>query len=55
MLTATSDSGPGYLSSRVLDELRQFTIDLITGTHTERRYSRAKVFDMHFFVAGLSR
>jgi hypothetical protein len=36
----------------VLDEYRVPTLDFITGKPTKRRYSRAKVMDMAFFIEG---
>lgn len=39
-------------NSEVIDRHRVPTLDFATGTMTERKYSRAKVIDMIFFVEG---
>jgi len=39
-------------NAEVIDRNRVATLDFATGRATERRYSRAKVIDMVFFVAG---
>lgn len=39
-------------NAEVIDQHRVPTIDFATGNPTERRYSRAKVIDMIFFVQG---
>jgi hypothetical protein len=40
--------------SREIDRYRVYTLDFGTGNPTSRRYSRAKVIDMIFFIEGLA-
>ncbi len=39
-------------NASVIDQHRVPTLDFDTGTETARRYTRAKVIDMIFFVEG---
>lgn len=41
-------------NAEVIERHRELTLDFDTGTTTDRRYSRAKVIDMVFFVEGAS-
>ena len=40
-------------NAQLLDEYRVHTLDFVTGQPTRRRYTRAKVIDMVFFVEGM--
>jgi hypothetical protein len=37
---------------RIIDQLRQPTLDFATGQPTTRLYTRAKIVDMIFFIEG---
>lgn len=39
----------------VIEKYRVPTLDFITGEQTSRRYTRAKVIDMAFFMEGVNR
>jgi hypothetical protein len=39
--------------AKVIDRYRIPTLDFVTGEHTQRSYTRAKVIDMAFFVEGM--
>ncbi len=39
-------------NAEVIERNRVQTLDFVSGVDTERRYTRAKVIDMIFFVAG---
>jgi hypothetical protein len=40
--------------AEVLDTYRVPTLDFFSGEHTQRRYTRAKVIDMVFFIEGMN-
>ena len=41
-------------NAELLDRYRVPTLDFMTGQSTKRRYTRAKVIDMAFFIAGMT-
>ncbi len=40
--------------AELVDSCRIPTVDFVTGEPTDRKYTRAKVIDMAFFVRGMS-
>lgn len=41
-------------NQKVIDAYRIATLDFVSGEPTSRRYTRAKVIDMAFFIEGMS-